>query len=759
MKISRRDFLKLASVSTLGAVACNFFDDGEFISQSPVNLPEDLVTGRDNWYATLCRQCTETEGLVVRVMEGRAKKIQGNPLYPTNLGGHSVRCEAGLQTLYHPDRISGPLLRDGNRGTGAYRAIGWDEALDKLRDQLVKLSDRAGMLTITEPLRGSLAYVVNRFSEAYGGRNLGFQPMEEAAYERVIRDIFGQETMPTFDLRNSTFLLSFGADFLSTWTAPVQYSKGYGHFRQGEDRDRGTLVQVDSRFSMTAANADDWIPIEPGMEGKLALSIASVIIAEKLVPQDRIDAMTGREDISFLDQYLPHVIGQELGIPPLRGREPSQVIEELARDFARHGSHSIAIGGGSTAAHTNGLFNLSAIYALNFLVGSVGAEGGIKFNPPAPTRELANVIPPATLEEWKNIVTEIDNHNVQLVLFRGANPVHNLPSAVGFRDCLNRDDLFLVSFSSFLDETTEMADLILPDRAFLEDWGDDIPTPGPGYEIVGIQQPVVNPLPNIDPMSFPDILIRMAQELGFDNSGPFDRTNYQEVLKQHAYKLHELDRGSVRQNTFDEFWYQMLQQGGWWDENAKATSTPVPPSLVNIANQAQDPVITGPTGGNTFNLVPFQSIGIGDGKGAHLPWLQSTTDPITTIAWTSWVEINTAVANVIGLSEGDYVTVEGANGNSFDAQIYLHPAVPPGIVSIPVGQGHTSSINYSSNRGVNPLNIIGIPLQEDTQTLAWASTRVKITKTETRSPIPKFEGIVPAFRPNEEEAIVKVTKG
>ena len=126
MRVSRRDFLRLASFSTLGAVACNVFDEREFIAQSPVRLPEDLVTGRDNWYATLCRHCPETEGRVVRVMEGRAKKVQGNPLYPTNLGGHSVRCEAGLQALYHPDRIAGPLPRDGARGSGLYRSIGWD---------------------------------------------------------------------------------------------------------------------------------------------------------------------------------------------------------------------------------------------------------------------------------------------------------------------------------------------------------------------------------------------------------------------------------------------------------------------------------------------------------------------------------------------------------------------------------------------------------------------------------------------------------
>ena len=96
MNLSRRDFLKWASLSALGAVACDIFREGEMVSQSPLDMPEDLVTGLDNWYATLCRQCPETEGLVIRVFEGRAKKVQGNPLYPTNQGKQSARCEGGL---------------------------------------------------------------------------------------------------------------------------------------------------------------------------------------------------------------------------------------------------------------------------------------------------------------------------------------------------------------------------------------------------------------------------------------------------------------------------------------------------------------------------------------------------------------------------------------------------------------------------------------------------------------------------------------
>ncbi|MEE3167365.1 MAG: 4Fe-4S ferredoxin, partial [Chloroflexota bacterium] len=108
MKLTRRNFLAWAGLGAVGAVACEGFGirKGELDIQSSVRLPEDLVRGTDNWYASLCRTCPSCEGIVVRVMEGRAKMVQGNPYYPTNQGKIHARCEAGLQALYHPDRIA-----------------------------------------------------------------------------------------------------------------------------------------------------------------------------------------------------------------------------------------------------------------------------------------------------------------------------------------------------------------------------------------------------------------------------------------------------------------------------------------------------------------------------------------------------------------------------------------------------------------------------------------------------------------------------
>ena len=127
-------------------------------------MPEDMVSGRDNWYATLCRECGTSEGVVVRVMEGRAKKIEGNVDYPVNVGKHSARCEASLQALYNPDRIRGPLVRAGERGAGQFEEISWTDAIGRLSFHLQNLQTQRKQTSVvlaTSPLGGHAGAVAH----------------------------------------------------------------------------------------------------------------------------------------------------------------------------------------------------------------------------------------------------------------------------------------------------------------------------------------------------------------------------------------------------------------------------------------------------------------------------------------------------------------------------------------------------------------------------------------------------------------------
>lgn len=752
MKLTRRHFLAWAGLGALGAVACEGFGirEGELNVQSPVSLPEDLVRGKDNWYTSLCRNCPSCEGILVRVMEGRAKKVQGNPYYPTNQGKSHARCEAGVQALYHPDRIPGAMKRGGNRESARFDPIDWEpEAMDTLVRQLNDRGSRAVM--ITKPTRGHLGMLTSRFAQAVGAEMLTYEPVDNNVYRTAVKNIYDQDVLPDFDLEQANTILSFGADFLSTWISPTRWSRGYGEFRQGEGRDhRGSLYHVDSRFSMTAANADRWIPIQPGYEGHLALSIAQVIVDENLQHRDAdVDALLGGDSgRELLNAYSPENVVQRIGLTAaIAGGDPAEFVRGLARNFATHGP-SIAIAGGSAGAHSNGLFNVEAASILNWLVGSVGVEGGVRFNPAGPWDGVPASAGSSSLNDFERLTEQIRSGETRMLLLHNVDPVHGLPGALKLRDAIvSAQDLFVVSFSPFIDDTTGLADLLLPDRVYLEDWGDDIPDPGPGYQVAGFQQPVVNPLWDLDPRSFPDVLLAAADGMGVGDQLPW--RNYQAMLKEGATALFEENRGSIQAATADEFWTAMLRRGGWWDESATG---PQPERaraglLRGVIQSASDPTFAGYGGGSTLHLVPFPHNTLQDGELAHLPWLQATPDPVTSMTWQTWVELNDITAERYGIREGDVVRIESSQG-SIRAVAYLTPATPPDVVSIPFGGGRRLGSPYATDRpGTESSNVADI--LEPTRiagpdTLAWAGTRVVISGTGESVNVSKLEGNVRA---------------
>src|SRR4051794_27822948 len=117
---TRRQFLQVLAASGAGAVMFTGCQPPrrELQAQSRVLLAEDVLSAYENWYATACRGCGAGCGAIVRVIEGRGRKVEGNPDHPVNLGKLCARGQAAVQEQYHPDRIRGPLMRSGERGSG-----------------------------------------------------------------------------------------------------------------------------------------------------------------------------------------------------------------------------------------------------------------------------------------------------------------------------------------------------------------------------------------------------------------------------------------------------------------------------------------------------------------------------------------------------------------------------------------------------------------------------------------------------------------
>ena len=753
--LSRRHFLAATAATAIGAVAFTGCAPParQLQAQSRVRLAEDTLTAYENLYATVCRQCPSGCGTIVRVIEGRAKKAEGNPDHPVNRGKLCARGQATVQEQYHPDRVPRPMRRSG--GLGSFVPVSWGDALDevaaRLRD-LLQAGRSKEVALLTGPLRAHQHLLVSRFAESYGAEWLRLDPLAEAPLREAVRRVFGQDRLPEFDIEHAQYVLSFGADFLGTWMSPVHYGVAYGVFRQGpyragelqepRSRPRGHLVQVEPRFSMTAANADEWVPVRPGQEGRLALSIAQVILAEGLASAGSADAFG---DAQALDAFGPNRVAQDTGVAAER-------IRQLARDLASRGP-SLVLGGGLAGAGTNGTDSLTAILALNTLLGNVGQPGGVRFNPPPPIEDLQTVSEASSFTDWQQLARRLVDGQFQVVLVHGANPVFDL-AGLGFKEALARVP-FVVSFASFSDETAAQADLVLPASLPLEDWGDDVADPGPGFPVVTVQQPVIQPY--FDTRGFGDVLLDLAGSLGGDVHQALPWPNYKAALRDGARQLQRLNRGSIQvdEPDFETFWVKLLQQGGWWDSSQTAGAAPaagaaqvVQPLTANFPA----PQAAGDEREFPFHLVVFPHNTLGAGQTAHLPWLQAAPDPLTSVVWQTWVELNPTVASQLALQEGDVARLESPQGR-IDVPVYVNPAAPPDVLAVPLGQGHSGYGRWASGRGANPLELLAPLTDAATGALAYAGTRVRLTGTGRRRTLPKFEGNVPAFQVPDNEVL------
>ena len=730
--MDRRNFLKISAVGSATAAldACGK-PERQLIRFIP---EEELIPGVAQWKPGVCTQCAAGCGLQVRVMEGEAevtrngqtglmsmglaKKLEGNAAHPVNRGKLCAWGQAGLQVTYNPDRIRFPLRRSGARGSGEYQEISWEEAIKELASHLPlpKPAGKASAVAfLTAPLSGHRSVLIEKFLAAIGAPpKVEFEFFEQTVLRRANEVSFGHHQLPTVDLASANYVLSFGADFLGTWNSPVAQNVGYGTMRQGRPGQRGKFVQVEARMSQTGANADEWIYARPGTEGLLALGIAHVILKENLRPAGSASE-AGRQIDGWskaLPDYAPEVVAKLAGVEAAR-------IERLARELAAHPPAVVLIGG-APLAQTNGLASALAANALNALLGSVGKQGGILFTPQPPMPELANQKEGATVAALCEGILK-SSLPVETLLVSNANPVFASPPAWRVREALEKVS-FIASFGSFVDETSILADLILPDHSFLESWVDNIPESGTTQAVANLAPPAMHPLHRTRAM--PDVLLDVAHQLGGNAAKALPWKTYQEML-QAAFGALRSHPGSITAKSADDFWSEVQEKGGWWGAGSPSSARAAGKS--SGAVKVSGPQFDGDAKEYPFNFLPYASMQFGDGRHANLPWMQEMPDAISTAMWSTWVEINPKTAERMGIRQGELLEVASQHGK-LQAPALLAPGIAPDSVAMPVGQGHENYGRYASGRGANPIKILAAVTEAATGALAWASTRVKITR-------------------------------
>ena len=191
-------------------------------------------------------------------------------------------------------------------------------------------------------------------------------------------------------------------------------------------------------------------------------------------------------------------------------------------------------------------------------------------------------------------------------------------------------------------------------------------------------------------------------------------------------------------NEFDSMWIDLLRRGGTWQQPAKMDEfAPIPDWN---ANSMENPKFAGDPEQFEFHLIPFETIAIGTGDESESPWLQSIGDPLTTIAWITWAELNPTTANNLDVGTGDVIAVDGQYG-TIEVPVYVSPVTPPDVISVPVGRGRNFGGRWRRNRGENIFSIIEPAIDTESGALAWASSRARVRKLDRTITMPMLERV------------------
>ena len=444
--------------------------------------------GSDRQVLSTCDLCSAGCGLRVRVVDGRAVKVEGNPRSPINRGGLCARGAAALELLYHPDRVRGPMLRSGPRGANRWLPLSWDQAIARLAGELGKLraaSEPHALVLLDGQERGTTHALWGRFLRAFGSPNhVGHGATGNGAMARAMAELTGTAGLPGYDFENARLVLLLGTGALESSPQTMALARAVAR------GSRPRFVCAWPRLPPSAALVDEWLPLRPGGQTALLLALAHVLLREGLADESRLQGARGFEAEGNLRQrivsaFAPDQTETATGLPARR-------VERLALELAAIRPAVVAADElasvGAAAAAT---------LVLNALLGGLDALGGVRRDPDWAWPAWGPLALDGTAEEGlrrgaldgrerpdveasrilglPDAILSGQPYAAQVLLLHYSNPAFSKPGGATWRRALAAVP-FVVSFSPLLDESALAADLVLPDPTFLERW--DVVLPG-----------------------------------------------------------------------------------------------------------------------------------------------------------------------------------------------------------------------------------------------------------------------------------------
>jgi len=785
--LSRRELLLFMGAGSAAALTGCSADT----PPRPVSVvPPGWMRGEERWIGTACGQCPAACGVRVRVREGRALKLEGDPAHPISQGGLGPKGQSGLQVLYHPDRIRSPLERDGERGAGRWKPISWQAAIDGIAARLRSLREAGeaqGLVVIDGEERGILRELWERFLAAYGSPNhVEHAHALDGGRRLAMAHMHGRAELPAFAWERTRYVLGIGAGLFESYCQTIHLMRVSSDKRRGVHGPRVKFVQASSRFSVTEAKADEWVPLAPGTHGALALGIAHVLVRDGLYDEDFVREHTfGFEDWTdaqggahrgyrdlVLSDYAPERVAELSEVPV-------ETIERVARELGSN-PPAIVLFGEEASTASNGAGTAMAIHALNALLGNLERPGGALVQRRVPLAPWPDLAPDETAragfarpridgagspacalgtscpDSVPAAILERTPYAVGALVFSRANPLLASPNAALWERALARVPL-VVSTSSLPDETTLWADYVLPEPSYLERWEVVEPSPSTGRPLLAQRRPAVLPLH--DTLHAGDVILRLARAIGSPLAEALPWTDFR------AASLERLSGLAAASPVPDP---EQLERDGWWIDEDQGfeqwdLAFATPSGRFEFYSQAiaarldglfpepaareaylrsrgvaargdelclphwEAPVLAGDPREYPHLLVPYHGIEHASGGSRHVPLLRELPT-VGRVAWRERVELHPAHARELGVRDGDEVTARTPAGLRTMA-VRVVAGTRPGTVGLPLGGGAWPPRADDPRRG----GVAGllVPLVDPlVGTPAVLGTRVLIEKVE-----------------------------
>lgn len=643
-KFTRRDLLKTGAAVGAGVAAgATAVPVARRLGQGSAEPPLDRILAEKIDYQkakavpTICFGCTTHCGVLGWVQDGRVRRIEGNPLDPNSRGRICGKANGMIHYTYYPERILYPMRRTGPRGSGQWKRISWEEALDEIAERMGALRENG------TPERFVFHYgrdktkgYTGRFTDAFGTPNrLNRRSICSSNRRAPLMSYYGRDfEWETQDFENTRFILNFGGNPMEA------YQGGFYMMQRIQDArvDHGAkMVTFEVRPSATASVSDEYFPVMPGTDGAVALGIAHVLIEEDFVDEAfwRRWVNVPLQDVAEqVRPYTPEWAAGESGVP-------AEVIRRLAREFGEAAPACTTLSNRGSAKHYNGVQADRSIRLLDVLVGNVGKPGGfclstlrswkghygqdglpvIDLPSPKPakpkpflpgTREFEE-LPPEVRERvagfpeawqkkyfgelatpseyplswhWYNMrVGQLvypylaeGRAQVDVYMSYTLGAAYGFPEARAAREVLLDEELipFHVAVDIGYGEHTALADLILPDATSLERW-DAHSTNCYGLRpYTGIRQPLVEPAG--ESRSIQIILRDLARRIGGGMEAYFDFEDeedfYREWYENVPISWEELKRRGIWFDPERPLDYELYERPVTADDLEGATPDP-----------------------------------------------------------------------------------------------------------------------------------------------------------------------------------------